>query len=271
MYVMNDLSATALATANEKNLFEYYKLFRHWTGAEVHDEQDLLWVISDFPSPFFNIILNAQITQDQVDITVEAIVKSYKAKNAFALWRTGPLTKPSNLGTYLEKQGFVHTGDSPGMAVDLSALNEELPLLPGLVIQQVSDVETLYQWSHIFSMGFGRRGNIEDPLTDLFASIGLGDDSPIQNFIGWLDGKPVASSQVFLGAGVAGIYDVATLPEARRQGCGAALSLAALLWARSLGYRVGTLQSSQMGFGIYSRIGFREHFKFSNYMLRNRT
>jgi len=268
---MNDLSAPALVTAVEENLFEYYKLFRQWTRVEVHDDKHMLWTLSDVPSPFFNNVLNAQIAPNEVDATIEVTITRYRLRNAFINWWIGPATKPANLGMYLEQHGFVHRGNPPGMAVDLLALNEGLPALPGLVIEQVSDVATLKQWCHVFSVGFGMRGSIEDPLIDLFTSIGLGDQFPIRHYIGWLDGKPVATSQLFLGAGVAGIYDVATVPEARQQGYGTALTLAALLKARSLGYRVGILQSSEMGFGVYYRIGFREYCRLSRYIWMNRS
>ena len=69
----------------------------------------------------------------------------------------------------------------------------------------------------------------------------------------------------FLDPGVAGIYMVGTVPEARRQGIGTALSLAPLLEAREMGYRIGTLQSSEMGYAVYRRMGFKEHFRFGFY------
>ncbi|KAB8314073.1 GNAT family N-acetyltransferase [Tolypothrix campylonemoides VB511288] len=61
-----------------------------------------------------------------------------------------------------------------------------------------------------------------------------------------------------LDAGVAGIYYVATLPKARRQGFATALVLAALHKARALKYSVGTLQALQMGVNVYTQIGFQE-------------
>jgi ribosomal protein S18 acetylase RimI-like enzyme len=64
---------------------------------------------------------------------------------------------------------------------------------------------------------------------------------------------------------VAGIYSVATLPDWRGRGLGAAVSLAPLLDARREGYKVGVLQSSEMGYKVYQRLGFREVCRISHY------
>ena len=43
------------------------------------------------------------------------------------------------------------------------------------------------------------------------------------------------------------------------------MSLAPMVDARELGYRIGILASSPLGFGVYRRIGFQEHFRWTVY------
>lgn len=71
-----------------------------------------------------------------------------------------------------------------------------------------------------------------------------------------------------LGAGVAGIYAVGTSEAARGKGIGTAITAVPLLDARAEGYHVATLQSSEMGFSVYERMGFREYCKLSRYLLQ---
>jgi GNAT superfamily N-acetyltransferase len=108
-------------------------------------------------------------------------------------------------------------------------------------------------------------GAIEDAVAALYMRLPAGPDSPARYHVAYLDARPVATSSLFLGAGVAGIYAVATLPEARRQGIGAALVLTSMRTAQALGYRVATLQASPMGYPVYQGLGFRENGKLHTY------
>ena len=47
--VLHDLSAPALVTAIEANLFEFFAAFRRWPEAEVHDEPQMLWTLTSVP------------------------------------------------------------------------------------------------------------------------------------------------------------------------------------------------------------------------------
>ncbi len=70
---------------------------------------------------------------------------------------------------------------------------------------------------------------------------------------------------LFFAAGVASINWVVTLPQFRRQGIGAAMTLLAAREARSAGYRVGVLTASPLGINIYRRLGFQEYCQVSTY------
>jgi predicted acetyltransferase len=70
---------------------------------------------------------------------------------------------------------------------------------------------------------------------------------------------------VYLGAGVAGLYGVATLPGARGRGAGTAVTLAGLRAAHDRGYKIGILHSTPLAVGLYERIGFKPFGQLSLY------
>jgi ribosomal protein S18 acetylase RimI-like enzyme len=76
--------------------------------------------------------------------------------------------------------------------------------------------------------------------------------------VGRLDDRPVAVALAFFGPTCAGLYGMGTLPEARGRGVGGALTLAAMQAARDRGHDLMILHSTEAGFGMYRRVGFRQ-------------
>ena len=87
----------------------------------------------------------------------------------------------------------------------------------------------------------------------------------------WTDnGEPVATNMLFNSGGVASVYAVGTLPSARGQGIGGAITLKPLLEAREMGYRYAVLFATEMGVYAYERIGFRQcGVRINRYLWRN--
>lgn len=261
--ILKDLSTQSLTSAIEGNWIAFILAFGKWPRAKVHEEAEIIWSITDIPYSLFNSVLRARLAPSRIDVVVDSIKAQAKSRNVPLLWWTGPTTRPTDLGKYLEGHGFVSKGEMPGMAVVLENLNEHLSMPDGFTVQQVRNKDTLKQWSYALTKGFG--------MPD-FAGVGFydfmcyADQESFQAYIGLLKGEPVATSLLALGAGIAGIYCVATIPEARRQGIGALMTLTPLRAAQRIGFKVGILGASEMGVNVYRSLGFQEYCKIGQYV-----
>ncbi len=264
--ILEDLSGAALVAAIEDNLSDQYEVFaRYMPQARWSDDGETEIFLTGIPSPVFNGVFRAQLDEDQLDAKIEDAMAVFKAIGAPMTWWTGPATRPADLGKHLQEHGLQHEYDFAGMAIDLLTLGDAQPPAR-LAIEPVRSAQSLRRWCDVLTRGFGMPALVGDAYLDMFVRTGLGEELPWRWYLGLLEGEPVATSMLALSAGVAGIYYVATLPEARGRGIGTAMSLRPLLDAREMGYRAGILRSSEMGAGVYRRLGFREYCKIGRYV-----
>ena len=264
--IQTDVSDEALVLAIRANLCDFFRLLSSSNPTEHFENgQFTRWYVP-VPHPWFNGVLSTHLPSASDEAFITDTIKYFRDKGtpAFTWWMEPPL-KSSDWEPALSKYGFGFSDDTPGMAVDLQTLNESLQPMAGLEIRAVTDKETLRTWVNTFIPGYGLPLDWASITYDLWLKFGF--DFPIRNYLGYLHGKPVSTSMLFYGGGAAGIYNVATLPEARGKGLGAALTLQPLLDAREMGYRIGTLQASEMGFNIYKKLGFKHLCQIENFYL----
>jgi ribosomal protein S18 acetylase RimI-like enzyme len=266
--VIQDLSRPVLVKAIEANIQAQLPVMARLEleGVEIYDGQDVKWMISGLAHPLMNAVMSARFRPDETHERVKATLDRFRAQNLPLSWWVGPSSRPADLGDHLQARGLVHASDTAGMAADLLAVNEDVRSPPGLAIERVGDLEAVKKWLQPAVRCF--------QLPDFWASFflhasahqGFGPEVPWLHYVGSLEGEPVACSSLFLGAGVAGVYNVGTVPEARRQGIGTAITIAPLRDARAMGYRVGILHASEQGFDMYRRLGFVEYCTFGVYV-----
>jgi ribosomal protein S18 acetylase RimI-like enzyme len=264
--VLSEISPPALVNAIEANLFAFLPLWRQWPAAEIHDGPDLLWSLTGFPIPLFNSVMRANLASDDVEDAIARVIARGRARGVPLLWWTGPATRPADLGERLIAGGFTHVEEAPGMAADLQDLPGGSQPIPGLDVEQVTDVETLREWCVAACAGYQMPAEFGETYYDCLINLSLDPRAPLRHYLGRFEGEPVATATMFLGAGVAGIYDVSTAPAARRKGIGAAMTMRPLRDAVAEGLRVAILHSSTDGLSLYRRLGFREYCAIGQYL-----
>ena len=252
--ILADFSQASMAHAVEANLFAFFHHLRVWPRVELHDDARYLWTLSDLPFPLFNSVVRARLSDAEADAGIDARIRDCGDRRVPMLWWTGPASTPADLVGRLERRGFV-TEPAFGMAAAL----ESMPTLPrdrDITVEAVDDARTLAVWRRVLCGAFGAPHSFGEAFADLVTVMGLDAASPFKHFLGRVQGEPAATCSVFFGAGVAGIYDVATLPERRRRGLGAAVTRAAAAEAAARGYRMAILHSSTTGAAMYRALGF---------------
>jgi len=83
------------------------------------------------------------------------------------------------------------------------------------------------------------------------------DELDEELYVGYMGGVPVGASALVVTPGVAGVYNVATVPSLRRRGLGAAMTWHAIRRGHERGCTMATLQASEMGRHVYEQMGFR--------------
>jgi ribosomal protein S18 acetylase RimI-like enzyme len=258
--ILEDFSISSLLPAMEKNVHEAWIHLARGLGAVIHDEPEALWFLSGHPFHLANGIVRTSFSSDMVEERIE----QFTAHHIPMALLISPSTQPADLGSHLEQHGWMPE-EAPGMAVDLRALDQHLSYPSNLTITHVRDNQQLKTWIRVMTIGSEIPQEGLTLLLDMATKQGIKEDSTVHYYLGIVDEQPVATSLLYLGGGVAGIYNVTTLPEVRRQGIGTALTVVPLLEARAKGYRIGTLQSTPMGLNLYRRLGFREYCTFQAY------
>lgn len=262
--ILEDLSEVSLANANEANLYASTPLYYDLPQADVYKGQDVSWCITGIPVRPCNVVFKARMKPEYVDSAIKSVIEKARTKDVPLRWYVGKDTEPADLGEHLVAHGFTTWGPDPMMAVDLQTLKEDTRTLPGLDVIDVKDTDNLKIWTNVLSRGMGATPQGETAIFRWFSAImelGL----PMRFYLAFHNGVPAATSQLVLAEGVAGIQYVTTVPEARNQGIGYAITLHPLLEAREMGYRAGTLQASELGERVYRRMGFRKCGEITSY------
>jgi GNAT superfamily N-acetyltransferase len=255
--VLRGGSADEVIAALEANWRACVGAFGRAPSVSIRDDRELFWFLTGLPDPAFNSIMYANLGSGRIDAAV-AELRALRAAHSVPMnWLIGPTSRPTDLADQLVARGFEHKVDLTPMTRSLVDALPDVDPVPGFTIERVVDSAALAEWIDAEVRGFETEGPTAQGLAAMRRGMGLWPRIPMRYFLGRLDGVPVATASLLLAGGIAGIYDVSTVPAARRRGIGAVMTVAALQEARALSYETAFLQPSEMGEALYRRLGFR--------------
>lgn len=247
---VRDLTEDVLVELGERSFLDtFHRLLGSVPGGEVELDDDVLLASCGQPVSAFNIAFIRRAVEDP-DALVERSLGWFEERGL-----------PGHLR--------VRTGLDP--LLDVAAASNRLrvdvrlpvmmmvpprrgrPRPVRLEVRRVCGAGDLEDHVAVASAGFGLPAAVAHHLFD----IAFMRDPAFEAFTGYVDDVPVATSVLSLSEGVAGIYNVATVPAHRRCGYGEALTQHAVDRAADVGASVVTLQASPMGLPVYERMGFR--------------
>lgn len=231
----------------------YLRTFGAAPGTIFQDDATIFWYISTINE---NGIMWANLAAEDIAPMLAQLRSVFAAHGKPLQWLVGPDSRPANLAARLQALGLREVAHLTTMAADLDHLPVAPDIPAGVTMALVSDAATLEDWITAEAAGFETPPEATQWYATLRRNVGIGEDARVRRYLARQQGKPVATATLFLDGQSAGIFDVATAPNARRQGIAGALVAHALSDARAMGYHLAILDSSVLGHGVYQRVGF---------------
>lgn len=238
-----------LAARADANYFHSWRVINGAAGGgEVLERDGLLITSSTLPVAWLNLAFVTRPLADP-DAAIAEATAFFDARNLPFVVRIREGVDAAAEGA-CEAHGLPFSDIVPGLALAPIA---QVPAPPGhLEIRAAADAAGMQEHRNMVAAAFG----FPIALANKLLRPDLMDVAGCEFYAGYVDGKPVASSALIASDGVAGVYNVGCVPDARKQGLGEAMTWHAVRRGRELGCDIASLQASAMGRPIYERMGF---------------
>lgn len=234
----------------EDNLLALLTGFAGAAGMRSEGRPDVTTWHSPVRHPLFNGVAGARFPDDEAEVRSGEVLGAYLLRGHPFLWWTTPSTTSPRLERALDRVGM-RRAVSPGMHLDLASAPTPHPTPPGLVVRPArpDELDTAHD---VFLTAFG----VSRDLRPDFARLLAGPGEASQPVLALLDDEPVGGGTLFVTGRTAGLYDVAVLPGHRGRGLGTAVTAALVDAARDAGCTEAVLHATELGVGVYERLGF---------------
>lgn len=245
----------SLLQLSDLNYAEALRELARRSGGIVHDQDGLMLYTSVHPFP---VLSNGAF---RTDATLSADAVLGRARDFFARHERGYTIQirahaDADLRAAAEGAGLLQMGDLPAMVLDHRLPEAEPP--SGVTLRRVTTETDAAAFGAVMGAAYATYGMPPEVAITNLSRLDVLMAPHIVSFLALLDGAPAAGAMTIVTHGVAGVYWVGTLPDARGRGLAELCTRAAGNAGFDLGARMASLQASIMGEPVYGRMGYVE-------------
>ena len=224
--------------------------------------------------PLLNLALGCNFppnsSEDEIEAEVRAVINFFSGRNVPWYWWMNTQPAPNNIREILAKLGVEY--DAPPLPAMVAPIKQNEQAFPkydeSIRVWRARSIADLKAASQIRGQAFQFPAGEAASYFENMPSDWLNDESPARLFLAGKDeSEPMSIGAVIEGAGLPGVYVMATLPGQHRKGYGKSILARLLKEAASMSGQAVVLTASNAGFGLYSQFGFVHLFNFDFYSL----
>lgn len=250
----------APAEAAEANAYAFLVHQANSPSVRLRVAADCSLIAADSDARPFNTVFAPAFSPDSLAERVREVTRVHTSQGRTPVWWIGPSAAPAGLSDRLVALGLAPMAPVMLMSAALSPGRRADPADgrggAAREVREVRSRDELAEFVGVHRAAYGAPAAHAAFTFRVLASLPLGGDAPLRHVLVRAGGTPVAVASVFLHAGVAGLYNVATVPGARGLGHGTAATLAALDEAAGRGATTATLGAEAGAERMYAPLGF---------------
>jgi ribosomal protein S18 acetylase RimI-like enzyme len=253
-----------LCEAADRNVAEAVRHFaRHADGAVLIESASNLRVASATAvvGAFHNAVMRVIPGADPRVVLADMQAFGDAHRREVVLWAS--THADGDVGQAAHDAGLRLVSTAVGMAIRTPPAEPVVSAMVELV--EISDTAGVAAFADIHQRVFGEAGEPPAAVAH-FASSGALLAPTVSAFVAHVNGRAVSCAMVMSTGREAGVYWVATRPDARNQGYGELVTRAATRAAFEHGASVVVLQATKPGVPLYRKIGFASFTSYRRYL-----
>jgi len=231
--------------------FEVLQEFEHFYNAlkpaQENTPKCFAW-FSGIPHPLFNAVMHLKSDKNLV-ARVDALISQAPTGVPLSFW-VHSQNASTTLTKVLSEKGF-----RPLIVCPLMTWSVRPIALPSSVIKPAH----LEIFNHILATVY----HFDEVVKEGFST--LIDNRKAEHYLIHLDDRPVGTGTIITNGETAGVFNMATLPEYQKRGCGRTMTQFLMKRAFDLGLKKLVLLSSPIAENLYSDLGFTKCFDIAIY------